>query len=193
MSTRSRWRLPLLAVAALAAGAALGGGTLALWNGTALTPGAVINAGNLEITATATAAPEWRETSDDVDAPQSGTFLVRQGDTATADFPFTTVLDGDNLAANIGINWTTAPTLPAGVTARFDVVDSSDATIGSGVLGTNDAALARVTAGGDYLLRVELDFSGLSDRFGAGSPVQITDLGEFDVTLAQTRSGGGFQ
>jgi hypothetical protein len=43
------------------------------------------------------------------------------------------------------------------------------------------------------VLRVTLDFAGLSDRFGAGSAVQTADLGSFDVTLTQIRSGEGFE
>jgi alternate signal-mediated exported protein len=188
--TSSKWRLPLLATAALAAGAALGGGTLALWNGTTGGSAATIVAGDLAIASSDLA---WEETSPDVASPQTGTFLVRQGDTAAASFPFHTVLDGDNLAANIGVAWNTAPSLPAGVTGTYVVLDPDENTVASGVLGADDAALARVTTGGDYVLRVTLDFAGLSDRFGAGSAVQTADLGSFDVTLTQIRSGEGFE
>lgn len=190
MRTPSKWRLPLLATAALAAGAALGGGTLALWNSTASGSAATVVAGNLDISS---ADVTWAETSEDVDSPQAGTFLVRQGDTATAVFPFQAVLDGDNLAANIGVDWRVAPSLPAGVTGDYVVLDADENEVASGVLGASNAALARVTAGGDYELQVTLDFAGLDDRFGADSTVQTADLGEFDVTLTQIRSGEGFE
>ena len=190
MRTPSKWRLPLLATAALAAGAALGGGTLALWNGTAGGSAATVVAGNLEIASSDIA---WAETSSDVAAPQAGTFLVRQGDSATATFPFQTVLDGDNLAANIGVDWRVSPSLPAGVTGEYSVFDSDENEVASGALGAGNPSLARVTTGGDYVLRVTLDFADLSDRFGADSAVQTADLGEFDITLTQIRSGEGFE
>ncbi|GGF40119.1 hypothetical protein GCM10010922_14320 [Microbacterium sorbitolivorans] len=190
MRTPSKWRLPLFATAALAAGATLGGGTLALWNGTASGSAATVVAGNLDISS---ADVVWAETSADVTSPQAGMFLVRQGDSATATFPFEAVLDGDNLAGNIGVDWRVAPSLPAGVTGDYSVFDSDENELASGTLGAGTPSLARVTTGGDYVLRVTLDFADLSDRFGTDSAVQTADLGEFDITLTQIRSGEGFE
>lgn len=199
MRTPIRWRLPMLAAAALAAGAAAGGGTLALWNGGDPVPAATIVAGDLAAEA---GAVTWTETSPDVSAaphtvdPED--FLVRRGDTFTADYDFTIALDGDNMRAAIDVSWNDSPDLPAGATGSFSLLDGSGAVLASGLtIGDDQEVVADIdpspTMETDYTLRFELDFGGIDDRFGAASAAQVADLGEIAVSLRQIRTGGGFQ
>lgn len=198
MRTIKRWRLPLLATAALATGAAVGGGTFAMWNAADPVAGAVITAGDLDVT---DGEAVWKETSSDVDAAphviDPATFLVRQGDTVTVDHDFSIALEGDNMRGAIRVAWSQQPELPPGVTATYEVRDSDGIPLGTpGVLG-DDAVVGQFDAAGaldaDHTLHVALDFAGLPDRFGAGSAEQVVDLGEFSVALEQIRTGGGFE
>src|SRR5699024_8642192 len=143
----------------------------------------------------------WTETSSDVAAAphviDPATFLVRQGDTFTVDYDFSITLDGDNMRGAIGVTWPEAPTLPAGVTATYEVRDSDGDPVGTPETLGQDAVAGAVNAADsfdtDYTLHVELDTAGLPDRFGQASAVQTVDLGEFSVSLEQIRTGGGFQ
>lgn len=201
---RTRWRLPALAGVALVAGMAAGGGTFALWSADAATPAQIVNAGNLDIAA---GAVTWTETSTDVpSSPQTidpATFLVRQGDTVTAEFAFTTTLQGDNMLGQLSVDWTDPSALPAGVTATYQVYDASNNALLTtepdlGAAATLNAATQQIDADDagrtdNFTVLVSLDFSGMADRFGSGSTVQTADLGTFEVTLEQSRTGVGFQ
>lgn len=198
MRTLKRWRLPLLATAALATGAAIGGGTFAMWNAGGEVAGAVITAGDLDVI---DGEAVWKETSSDVDAAphviDPATFLVRQGDTLTADYDFSIALDGDNMRGAIGVSWSQDPELPAGVTGTYEVRDSAGDPLGTPVPLGDTAVVGQFDAAGaltaDYTLHIALDFAGLSDRFGAASAEQVADLGDFSVTLEQVRTGGDFE
>lgn len=197
MRTLTRWRLPVLAAAGLAIGAAAGGGTFALWNGGGDVAGATITAGDLDASAQ---SATWWETSPDVEAATHeivpDEFLIRPGDTTRTDFGFAVTSDGDNMRAAIGIAWTTAPDLPAGVTGTYTLLDAAEAPVSTAVpLGqdTADLGVITTTASAEYTIRVDLDFTGASDRFGPTSAVQTADLGEFAVDLTQVRTGGEFE
>lgn len=199
MRTPHRWRLPVLAAAALALGTAAGGGTLAAWNGASGAPGAAITAGGLDASG---GEPTWTETSADVSAApheiDPETFLVRQGDAFDADYPFSITAEGDNMRIAVDVDWSTAPQLPAGTTAELSLLDASGAVLVSGLaVGADQEIVSGIdlTTGAvlDYTLRVSLDFAGLDDRFGAADAAQTADLGDFAVELRQIRTGGSFE
>lgn len=201
MTQRTSWRMPFLAAAVLIAGAAAGGGTMALWKTAGQAAPVTIVAGDLEVTSGDTT---WTETSSDV--ADSGamidpdTFLVRRGDTVEMSQEFTTRIDGDNMGARIGVDWVDPAELPKGVTADFEVRDASGERLGARTpvgkrltLDADDELLVAGETGRDdsFTVAVTLDFAKLSDRFGADSPVQIADLGRFAFTLDQERETGG--
>lgn len=199
MRASPRFRLPLLAAAALAAGAAVGGGTFALWSPADTADGGTITAGDLDVEAESTV---WRETSEDVAAAprviDPDEFLVRPGDTVTAEFPVTVTLEGENMRAEIGAEWAGPPEVPAGVTGTYQLRDDDGDMVGEALDLEQDGTLldaAEPSAGLEtsYTLHVALDFSGLDDRFGEGSPTQTVDLDELQVTVDQIRSGGDFE
>lgn len=212
LKTTRRWPLPVMAAAALVAGAGAAGGTFALWNGTAGTDPAVIVAGDLDISADDGENPRWQETSPDVETSPRDidpeTFLVRQGDTVRADYEFAIELEGDNMRADLRLDWRQSPDLPEGVSGTFalldeheePVLDENDAPV-SGDIPTDGTASVDLgvfdfdgQAGSEaFILSVALDFAGLEDRFGEGSDPQVADLGEFTVGLEQIREGDGFQ
>lgn len=207
MSTR--WRVPALAGVALLAGLATGGGTFALWTAGSAVPNVVVSSGNLDIE---TAGTTWTETSADVEAAphtiDPNDFLVREGDTVEVRYEFTTHLQGDNMLGELSVDWDEgAPSLPTNVTgtyAVYRVQGGADAaltdvtnppTLGDTV--TLDGNSQQIDAGDagrtdTFAVVVELDFTGMPDRFDAGSTVQTADLGQLQVTLEQTRTGVGF-
>ena len=199
---RARWRMPLLAGTALVAGLTAAGGTFALWSAESGRDAVTITAGDLDIDA---GEAVWTETSSDVAAAphtiDPETFLVRQGDTIQVSYQFTTHLQGENMLGQIEVDWADAPDLPSGVSGSYTLRDASSTELATAALGTatalDDAAhqLAADDAGraDTYTLTIALDFAGLPDRFGADSPVQVADLGTFDVELHQVRTGVGFQ
>ena len=198
MTKRMSWRLPLLAAAVLIAGTAAGGGTAALWKTAGNAVPATIIAGDLDVTA---GESTWTETSSDV--ANSGrtidpeTFLVRQGDTVEMTQDFTTRINGDNMVARIAVDWAEPAELPEGVTADYAVLDSTGTRLGESTPVGSDLILDedRLATGNDgrtdrFSVVVSIDFAGMSDRFGAESPVQIADLGRFTFTLDQVRETG---
>ncbi|MCT2359963.1 alternate-type signal peptide domain-containing protein [Brevibacterium casei] len=198
MTTRTSWRLPLLATAVLIAGTAAGGGTMALWKTAGNPAPAAIIAGDLDVTAGETT---WTETSSDV--ANSGrtidpeTFLVRQGDTVEMTQDFTTRVEGDNMSARIAVDWAEPAELPEGVTADYTVLDSTGTRLGEPTPVGSDLVLDenRLVTGNDgrtddFSVAVTLDFADMSDRVGAESPLQVADLGRFTFTLDQVREPG---
>lgn len=196
MRRKLHWPLPVVAVIALVAGAGTAGGTLALWNGSLPTASATITSGDLGVTAD---DPVWREVSADVDtSPREidpATFLVRQGDELTADFTYHVTLEGDNIRAAIRVLAVEMPSLPAGVTATYEMLDAADAVLsGPQTLGTASAVTEHDFQGTEqFSVRVTLAFDGLADRFGGASAEQLIDLGKLEVEVQQIRTGGGFQ
>lgn len=201
MRSSTRWQLPLLTGVALALGAGIGGSTLALWNGTpASVGGASIVSGTIDVESSPVT---WQETSADVAAAPHAIdpegFVVRQGDTISATYPFTITLDGENLRAQVDVAWTEAPDLPAGATATYTLVDGTGIDRSNQIeLGTETEALGTLdltsdSSPADFALRVDVDFAGISDRFSAASAAQIADFGDFTVALQQVRTGGGFE
>ena len=200
---RARWRMPLLAGTALVAGLTAAGGTFALWTADSGRDPVTITAGDLQIEAGGEAV--WTETSADVAAAphpiDPETFLVRQGDTIRVSYAFTTHVQGENMLGQIEVDWADAPDLPSGVTGTYTLQDAASTELATADLGTavtlDDAAhqLAADDAGrtDTYTLAIDLDFADLDDRFGADSPMQLADLGIFDVELHQVRTGVGFQ
>lgn len=200
---RTRWRLPALTGATLVAGLVAGGGTFALWSNGGSTPEQIITAGNLDIESGSTT---WTETSADVAAAphtiDPATFLVRQGDTVEASYEFTTHLQGDNMLGELKVDWTDPADLPSGVSGTYQLYDGADTPLmpSAAPLGTTTALdgaqqLDADDAGREdtFTVTITLDFDGLADRFGADSTVQVADLGSFEVTLDQVRTGEGFQ
>lgn len=200
---RTRWRLPALAGATVVAGLVAGGGTFALWNTSGSAPEQIITAGNLDIESGSTT---WTETSADVaTAPHTidpATFLVRQGDTVEASYEFTTHLQGDNMLGELTVDWTDSAGLPSGVSGTYQLYDgdhtplmASAAALGTATTLDGTEQLDADDAGREdtFTVAITLDFADLADRFGADSAVQLADLGNFEVTLDQVRSGEGFQ
>ena len=211
LKTTRRWPLPTVAAAALVAGAGAAGGTFALWNGTSGTDQSVIVAGDLHISADDVENPRWYETSPDVDntpqdiAPEE--FLVRQGDTVGADYEFAIELDGDNMRADLRLDWLRSPDLPDGVSGSYALLDANGEQAldenGTPVSGDLPGGAASVDLGvfdfdgeagsESFILSIALDFDDLEDRFGPESEPQVADLGDFSVGLEQIREGDGFQ
>ena len=206
-----RWPLPTLAAAALVAGAGAAGGTFALWNGTSGTDQSAIVAGDLDISADDVENPRWYETSPDVDnTPQDidpAEFLVRQGDTVGADYEFAIELDGDNMRADLRLDWLRSPDLPDGASGSYALLDANGEPAldenGTPVSGDLPGGAASVDLGvfdfdgeagsESFILSIVLDFDDLEDRFGPESEPQVADLGDFSVGLEQIREGDGFQ
>ncbi|WP_120003238.1 hypothetical protein [Nesterenkonia muleiensis] len=206
-----RWPLPALAAAALVAGAGAAGGTFALWNGTSGTDQAVIVAGALDISVDDGENPRWYETSPDVDStprdidPEE--FLVRQGDTVGAGYEFAIELDGDNMRADLRLDWLRSPDLPEGVSGSYELLDADGEPVldenGMPVSGDLPDGATSVDLGvldfdgqarsEGFILSLALDFDDLEDRFGSESEPQVVDLGDFSVGLEQIREGDGFQ
>lgn len=197
---RRTGRIALLAGSGLLAGLVLSGGTLALWNDDGATALGQIVAGDLDISLEG--ETRWDETSSDVAAPQLDldpeTFLVRPGDTFEISQDFTTALQGDNMLAQLTVNWADPADLPDGVGATYIVFDAGSVPIG----GPHDVgtpapmeAVAADNAGrfDTYTLRINLEFAaGGDDRFGPESDVALADLGNIVLDLEQARTGEGF-
>lgn len=184
----------LAVVAALGAAA----GTMALWNETSAWPEAhFVTSGDLSVTATGD--PVWHETSSDVTSeprvidPEA--FLIRAGDSVSADFPFETTLTGDNMAAELSVDWDTDTRIPDSVSGRYSIFDEQGTELTSSATVLGDETVLDLTppAGADqtaaYTVQVHLDFAGLDDRFGADSVDQLDDLGDLTIELHQVRPG----
>lgn len=201
-----KWPLPAMTVAALSAALVTAGGSFALWN-TADTAGqTVITSGHLDLSSES-GSPLWKVASSDSDgaaetiSPEE--FLVRPGDTTTADFDFGVALEGDNMRAALSVDWRRAPELPEGVIGTYALLDAagepvldegSDPVSGPLPSEPTDLALgvfdfAGETGGDDLTLQVALDFADMQDRFGRDSGPHAADLGEFAVVLDQIREG----
>lgn len=197
----TRRRLPILAGSALLAALLAAGGTFALWNNSGDVGDVTLTAGNLDISDIR--GPEWEQTSDDVDNPgpiNPHDFKVRQGDTFTVTYDFTTELQGDNMLGELSVDWSDPQNIPDGIDATYMLYDDGDRELldGPADVGTSaalsDEHLQAGNAGrsDEFSLVVSLDFDGLADRFGPDSDAQIADLGTFDVDLHQIREGEGF-
>src|SRR5699024_2161786 len=122
---------------------------------------------------------------------------------------FSTQLQGDNMLGQLAVDWDDgAPSLPADVTGTYMLYDT---TSGSDVVLTNrtdppslgetvtlNSEAQQILADDSgrpatFAVVVELEFTGMPDRFGSDSPVQTADLGQLRVTLEQARTGVGFQ
>lgn len=194
MGRKMNWRLPVIAAAALIAGAGVSGTTLAMWSADSATAASVITSGNLEAQVL---APVWRETSADVEAAphviDPNTFLARQGDTLTASYDFPVTAEGDNLQVTSRVHWNQAPELPAGVTGSYEIQDLNGTAIGgSKPIGDASAAQPVNISAGNAGVRVvfTLDLGSLSDRVGSASAEQALNLGDFAVEFAQVRPAG---
>lgn len=192
--------MPLVAAAALLAGAAGAGGTAALWRTDGSEPLPQLVAGDLAIDLVGPSA--WLETSADVPtAPRPidpATFLARPGDAVTLRQQFTTGLSGDNLSGLLAVGWDDAPSLPAGASATYAVRDADDVAIVAGVPVGTAAPLERLDTDDDgrsdvFTLEVTIELAAdMADRTGAGAAPQVADLGDVVLTLDQTRTGQGF-
>lgn len=203
-NSTGKWRLPLMAGAALVAGMVASGGSFALWSAADTADGAVITAGNLDVSSDSN-APLWRVSSAPGESPgeeiMSSEFLVRAGDATTADFDFTLTMEGDNMRAALNLDWRTAPELPEGVTGTYVLLDAEREPVldeeGNSVRGalpsnTENIDLGVFDVAGEtaiesLTLQMALDFSEMADRFGPDSEPQTADLGEFAVVLDQDR------
>ncbi|MBF0671204.1 MAG: hypothetical protein IR160_01305 [Salinibacterium sp.] len=194
-------------LAALAAG---GGGSFALWKAPGDSPAATITAGDLDIAA---GEVTWRETSPDVAAApheiDASSYLARQGDTFEVTYAFETRLEGDNMLGGLSMGWPAAGddgalVLPDGVTGTYRIITVWNSTlaleivhptpIGDPPVFDFDEMDASSAGRADvFELIVDLDFAGMSDRFGQDSDVQVADLGAFTIGLDQLRTGGSFK
>jgi alternate signal-mediated exported protein len=135
----------LTGLVAGAAGAALllSGGTYALWNDSAETPGGTITAGNLDVAAVGT--PTWQDVSADrEDAPHVidlTTFKIVPGDTITGTYGFDLGLQGDNMLAELALTGDAlSGALADGLEATYTlkqgttVIGTATGTLGSGIV-----------------------------------------------------------
>lgn len=198
----TRRRLPILAGSALLAALLAAGGTFALWDNSGDLGDVTLTAGDLDISDIA--GPMWEQTSDDVNNPgiiDPRDFKVRQGDTFTVTYDFTTELQGDNMLGELSVDWSDPQNIPDGIDATYMLYDDGDrelldspADVGSSAV-LSDEHLQADNAGrsDEFSLVVSLDCDGLADRFGPESDTQTADLGTFDVDLHQIRDGEGFK
>lgn len=207
LNSARKWRLPVMAGAALVAGLVTAGGSFALWNTASSTDQAVIASGHLDLSSVGD-APLWQvgsardDSTAEAIAPEE--FLVRPGDTTSVDFDFTATLEGDNMRAALGLDWRRAPDLPEGVAGTYALLDAEGKPVldhgGDPVRGTLPSDTTEVALGDfDFeresgsealTLQIALDFADMEDRFGPDSDPQEADLGEFAVVLNQVREGG---
>ena len=198
--TRRR-RVPVAVVATAVLAAAAGAtGTAALWSSGEPTPLARLTAGDLDIELLGT--PEWRETSADVTTtPRTidpTAFLARPGDSVTVRQDVTTELQGDNLVGLLSASWATNPALPEGTTATYTVRDAGGFPVAADVPVGTRAFLGRLDADDDgradvFTLEVTIAWAeDMPDRVGADAAPQVVDLGDFVLSLDQTRTGEGF-
>ncbi|HLT83411.1 MAG TPA: alternate-type signal peptide domain-containing protein [Phototrophicaceae bacterium] len=191
---------PLVAAAALLAGAVGAGGTVALWSSDGSSPMGVVTAGDLDIDLVG--SPVWRETSADVTgtprAIEPADFLARPGDTVTLAQDFRTELQGDNMLGRITVDWEQPPALAVGVSATYSVRDSADALVVEDVALGDAGTLAPLDTDDDgrsdtFTLEVTIAFDReMDDRFAADAAAQVADLGTVVIDLDQVRAGEGF-
>src|SRR5690606_41765637 len=196
---RRRSAGPLVAAAALLAGAVGAGGTVALWTSGGSSPTGSITAGDLDIELVGDTA--WRETSRDVPGtprdidPEE--FLARPGDTVTLTQDFRTVLQGDNMLGHLTVDWERAPDLATGTAATWTVRDAAHTALVEDVPLGSSRTLPALDTDDDgrsdtFTLEVTVTFDReMPDRFAAGAPVQVADLGTIASVLDQVRGGEG--
>ncbi|MBD8061598.1 alternate-type signal peptide domain-containing protein [Oceanitalea stevensii] len=192
---RRRGSLPLVAGAALLAGATGAGGTVALWHAAADMPLGTITAGNLHIDTVG--GTVWHETSVDVPGTprrvDPDTFLARPGDSLLMSQQLSTELEGDNLRGRLTVGWEREPALPDGVTATYAVLDEAGDPLVSGVPLGEERLVTLDDDGRVLTVEVALTLGrGTGDRVGADAAAQLTDLGTVVVDLEQVRTGEGF-
>jgi|GEM_PF-2690326 len=197
---------------------ALGGSALAtyaLWGKQIDVPVGVVTAGNLDLELVG--GPVWAETSPDVESPGAIGMLdgvtaahrATPGDTFTLTQDFRTVLEGDNMAARLTVDWDEAPLLaPAGrVTATYTITPPGGAPSASLALGDqlvlpphpDNLTPAEVAAWGPaatWRLTVTLAYAGadvlVTPTELAAGPAPVTELGTIALRLDQVRDGDGF-
>jgi alternate signal-mediated exported protein len=175
-----------------------GGSTRAQWTGSAAYPGATVRAGDLQLT---TGQPSWRQITPGVSEPASSSsagFVSMPGDVIAIRVPVSTYLRGDNIAANLAVDYT-APA-DTSIAASFRVLDANDTQVapasadvpaGSSLavpgLAGNDAG---VSANWTVLLHVQVlgDYQWVTPD----QPATVTDwsAGTVRVELDQIRSAG---
>ncbi|PYF99683.1 alternate signal-mediated exported protein, RER_14450 family [Georgenia satyanarayanai] len=190
-----RGSLLLVAGAALLAGAAGAGGTVALWQAAADLPLGAITAGNLDIDTVGETV--WHDTSPDVPGTprriDPASFLARPGDSLLASQRLTTELEGDNMRGRLTVGWEREPVLPEGVRATYSVRDAAGDPLVSDVPLGEDRLVALDDDGRVLTVEVAITLGeGTKDRVGADAAAQLTDLGTVVVDLEQVRSGEGF-
>lgn len=196
-----------IALGAAALGLAVlgAGGSYALWNATDTQAGGVITSGNLAIELVGDTT--WELVCAPSPTPEtidSATFLAVPGDQIIITQDFQTLLEGDNIAGRVTVDWSAAPSLPAGVSATY-VVDggalttpTSPTPLGTSV--TVPVSPANLAEGTDatWTVTVTLDYDGSkADRVVlpgdlAAEPTEFSDLGTIELTLDQVRDGTGF-
>jgi len=204
-----RW-LVLSAAGLLVAGGAAGI-TYALWGDGASAAAGVIRSGTLDLQLTG--YPTWAETSSDVapvdrhsgtvDASLTVDHLTTPGDTITITQPFTTVLDGDNLAARLTVGWANGSvpvTVGGRVSATYRVTMPDGTTSAATPLGTAVTMpgapdnLVPAEAAGTWTLVVTVVSSG-TDLVVAPSGIGTApnfQTGDIVIELNQVRDGTGF-
>ncbi len=171
-------------IAGIAGLALLGGGTtFALWSDSATLTGATITNGNLDVTATGTMA--WADVSSDtVGAPVSipiiADWQMVPGDALEGSQSLTVEVEGDNLVANLLVD-TVSATLPAGVTATYDVLRGATVVANDIALGT-DTPITDVESG-TYTVVLNVAFGAAA----TGSMEATTALQNVTVSLSQVR------
>jgi len=185
-------------IAGIAGIALLGGGTtFALWSADADVNGGTITNGDLDVTA---GALTWQDVSSDrapghPHAIDLATWRMVPGDEARGTVQLDVVLVGDNLVANLGVNTTGVTDLPDGVSVKYEVLDSTNASVGAGELG--ESSELRLSASGTYTVQIDVAFDVVDDDAdrvitGRDEVNATTVLEDIQVTLEQVRSGDGF-
>ena len=201
---RRRWVRPVIAGAALMIGVGLGGGgTFALWGDSpGVLPSSTIRTGNLDLTLVGN--PTWQQTSSDVAgtpfAIDPATFLVRPGDSFRITQSASALLQGDNLNATVIVDFA-GQAIPSGVSAIYRVKSGStvlgSAGVGQPVTIATPLEATNTPVTHPLTIEVDLAFGAAMTRHpnspGAPNDRVAANLGTIAITLAQVRSGGGFE
>ena len=184
------WFIPLAVALLVALGTA--GGTYTLWSDHD-TPAQLISTGDLKVHGLAD--PSWQDTSPDVPGTprviDPATFVVRPGDTLAVTIPFQTTVRGENMRTELTVDWSDDDAVPPGVTGTFRLVDHQGRAHDNASMDLGRAIDFSARDGGQYTVEVDLDFADVPNRIGAEAADPLSELGTFDVEIAQVRPKGG--
>lgn len=194
VARRSLRRRAVLAAGALAVALGAGAGTHALWSDAEVADAAPLRAGDLDVVL---GEATWTDASSDVaEAPiDPATFLAMPGDVVVLNQDFVTVLVGDNLAGELIVHWADGASVPAGVSATYQIHDDAGPAVREPVAVGESVVLPTVPAGeAAWSLTVELAVSpeaAYAQGPVTAGPTPLVDLGQVVLELRQVPPGRG--